>query len=235
VTGVIGIVKEVPDAIPGTSNPFPEGYRHGFIWIPPDVTVDAVGAAILDGMITRMNEYLDEPIASPVDIGTGTILPSTDGRLFASGVILMHRLMANRGVEQDANSEGNARQPDTYLTDIQYTGSFSMISEHITEVAGDILPMRTFSCEDALGIASTEDVDFDEPGTVAAGAFYAERDVEVAAGVQIAGSIIAGDEVDIQGPNVRLVAVPSLADCLPPFLPDFTIYSLLYLSWTEVR
>ncbi len=235
VTGVFGIVKEVPEAVPGTSNPFPNGYRHGIIWIPPDVTVDAAGAAILDGMITRMNEYLYEPIDSPVDVGTGTILPSNEGRLFASGVILMHRLMMNRGVEQDANSEGSARQDDTYLTDVRYTGSFALISEHISEIAGNVLPMRTFSCIDALGIASTEDVDFSEPGLEAVGAFYAERDVEIAAGVQIGGAIIAGREVIIEGPGVRLAAVPSLKECLPPFLPDFQIFSLLYQSWTEIR
>jgi len=235
VTGVIGIVKEVPEAIPGTSNPFPDGYIHGFIWIPPDITVDAVGAAILDGMITRMNEYLDVDIVSPVDPGSGTILPSTEGRLFASGVILMHRLFMNRGVEQDANSEGNDPQPDTYLTDIRYTGSFSLISEHISEMAGNVMPMRTFSCQDALGIASTEDVDFDEPQMEAVGAFYAERDVLIKAEVQIAGSVVAGGKVTIEGGGVQLASVPSLARCLPPFMPDFVIYKLLYQSWTEIR
>lgn len=231
VTGVIGIVKEVPNAPGGDSNPFPNGYRHGFIWIPPDVTVNAAGAAILDGMITRMNEYLDVPIDSPVDAGSGTILPSTEGRLFASGVILMHRLFMNRGVIQDTQTS----QGDTYLADIRYTGSFALISEHVSEMAGNVLPMRTFSCQDALGVASTEDVDFDEPGMLAVGAFYAERDINIAAGAQIAGAVISGDEVKIEGPGVRLLAVPSLPDCLPPFLPDFLIYSLVYRSWTEIR
>ncbi len=234
VTGVIGIVKEVP-AGGGATNPFPLGYVHGFIWIPPDITVDATGAAILDGMIDRMNEYLDVPMDTPVDPGTGTILPSAEGRLFAGGVILMHRLMMNRGVQQDANSEGNAAQPNTYITNVRYTGSFALISEHVSEIAGNVLPMRTFSCQDALGIASTEDVDFDEPNILAVGAFYAEDDIEIAAGVQIAGALISGDDVDIEGPGVRLAAVPSLKDCLPPFLPDFMIYSLVYRSWTELR
>jgi hypothetical protein len=54
-------------------------------------------------------------------------------------------------------------------------------------------------------------------------------------GTQIGGAIIAGDEVTIGGPGVRLAAVPSLPECLPPFLPDFQIYSLLYQSWTEIR
>jgi len=235
VTGVIGIVKEVPDAVVGGSNPFPDGYRHGFIWIPPDVAVGAVGAAILDGMITRMNEYMDVPIDSPVDVGTGTILASTEGRIFASGVILMHRLFMNRGVEQNANSEGSASQDDTYLADVRYTGDFALISEHISEIAADLLPMRTFSCQDALGIASTEDVDFDTAGLLAVGAFYAEDDITVAQDVQIAGALIAGDRVVIEGPNVHLAAVPSLPDCLPPFLPDFQIFNLLYQSWTEIR
>ena len=44
VTGVIGIVKEVP-AGGGATNPFPLGYVHGFIWIPPDITVDAYPCA----------------------------------------------------------------------------------------------------------------------------------------------------------------------------------------------
>jgi len=235
VTGVIGILKEVPDAIPGTSNPFPDGYRHGFIWIPPDVTVGAVGANILDGMITRMNEYLAVDIDSPVDPGTGTILPSNEGRLFASGVILMHRLFMNRGVETDANGIGKDPQANTYLTDVRYTGSFSIISEHISEIAGNALPMRTFSCIDSMGVASTEDVDFDTPGLEAVGAFYAEEDVKIASGVQIGGAIIAGGKVVVEGPNVRLAAVPSLPECLPPFLPDFRIFSLLYHSWTEIR
>ncbi|MCH6564106.1 MAG: proline racemase family protein [Myxococcales bacterium] len=45
-------------------------------------------------------------------------------------------LMEGRGVEQDANSEGNDPQDDTYLTDIRYTGSFALISEHVSEIAG---------------------------------------------------------------------------------------------------
>ena len=186
-------------------------------------------------MITRMNEYLDAPIETPVDIGTGTILPSTEGRLFASGVILMHRLYMNRGVEQDANSEGNTSQNDTYLTDVRYTGSFALISEHVSEMAGDVMPMRTFSCQDALGVASTEDVDFDNANMEAVGAFYAEDDVTIAAGAQIAGSVISGNSVIIEGPGVHLASVPTLPDCLPPFLPDFKIFNLLYQSWTEIR
>jgi len=125
----------------------------------------------------------------------------------------MHRLFMNRGVQTDANGIGKDSQGDPYLTDVRYTGSFALISEHISELAGNVLPMRAFSCIDALGVASTEDVDFDEPGLEAVGAFYAERDVKIAAGVQIGGAIIAGDEVIVEGPGVRLWPPAGRATC----------------------
>jgi len=231
VTGVVGVVKEVPAGAPGSSNPFPDGYRHGFIWIPPDVTVDVAGAAIIDWMITQMNEYLDSPIPSPVDAGTGTILPSGDGRMFASGVVLVHRVFMNRGVIQDTKDA----QSSAYLTDIRYAGAFSIISEHISEMAGDVLPLRTFPCEDVMGVASTEDVEFAVAGMLAAGAFYAEADIEIAAQVELLGGTIAGGEVNINGTGVHLAASPSLDQCLPPFLPDIHIASLKMRSWTTVE
>lgn len=230
VTGVVAILKEVPEAIPGSSNPFPEGYRHGFIWIPPAVTVGAAGAAIIQWMIDQMNEYLDSTIPSPVDPGTGTILPSADGRLFGSGVILVHRLFMNRGVIQNTKTP----QPPAYITGVRYAGAFSIISEHISEMAGDLLPLRTFPCDDAIGVASTEDVVFDETGILVAGAFYAEKDAQIEPEVEIAGAVIAGDTVKANGPGIHLAAVPALMSCLPPYLPDAQIQKLEYRSWTSI-
>ena len=72
-----------------------------------------------------------------------------------------------------------------------------------------MLPTRLFPCQDTLGIASTEDVDFDTNGMKAVGAFYAEEDAEIAPGAEIAGSVITGGSPTVEGGNVRIAAVPS--------------------------
>ena len=135
--------------------------------------------------------------------------------------------------------EGNIRLLD--FGDLEYDGSFTLVSEGDVEINEDLVPKDAFVTQDVIGIVSHGEIRLgsasDQP-EVAAALFAQERIHVVNSNTFLAGAALS-HQFRADSPT-HVYFVPGLADHLPPGMPGTDgqpgrVWRQVPRSWVELE